>query len=126
MQICAFNNMNHIMDNEQRTSRFQCKKHFVSINKNLNRFCTDILFSALYTGYKISIYLLIFEHADIREIVEFMNGFEEKIRLSFDFALLYTISKRFSHWCWRLLVHSPCSLVRRLTATRLTSRLRLL
>jgi hypothetical protein len=114
------------MDNEQRTSRFQCKKHFVSINKNLNRFCTDILFSALYTGYKISIYLFIFEHADIREIVEFMNGFEEKIRLSFDFALLYTISKRFSHWCWRSLARSPCSLVRRLTATRLTSRLRLL
>uniref|UniRef100_UPI001106B204 hypothetical protein n=1 Tax=Bacteroides ovatus TaxID=28116 RepID=UPI001106B204 len=65
------------MDNEQRTSRFQCKKHFVSINKNLNRFCTDILFSASCTGYKISIYLLIFEHADIREIVEFTNDFEE-------------------------------------------------
>ena len=77
MQICAFNNMNHIMDNEQRTSRFQCKKHFVSINKNLNRFCTDILFSASCIGYKISIYLLIFEHADIREIVEFTNDFEE-------------------------------------------------
>ena len=69
--------MNHIMDNKQRTSRFQCKKHFVSINKNLNRFCTDILFYALCTGYKISIYLLIFEHADIREIVEFTNDFEE-------------------------------------------------
>ena len=65
------------MDNKQRTSRFQCKKHFVSINKNLNRFCTDILFYALCTGYKISIYLLIFEHADIREIVEFTNDFEE-------------------------------------------------
>ena len=69
--------MNHIMDNKQRTSRFQCKKHFVSINKNLNRFCTDILFYASCTGYKISIYLLIFEHADIREIVEFTNDFEE-------------------------------------------------
>ena len=69
--------MNHIMDNKQRTSRFQCKKHFVSINKNLNRFCTDILFSASCIGYKISIYLLIFEHADIREIVEFTNDFEE-------------------------------------------------
>ena len=65
------------MDNKQRTSRFQCKKHFVSINKNLNRFCTDILFYASCTGYKISIYLLIFEHADIREIVEFTNDFEE-------------------------------------------------
>ena len=65
------------MDNKQRTSRFQCKKHFVSINKNLNRFCTDILFSASCIGYKISIYLLIFEHADIREIVEFTNDFEE-------------------------------------------------
>ena len=65
------------MDNEQRTSRFQCKKHFVSINKNLNRFCTDILFSASYTGYKISIYLLIYEHTDIHEIVEFANDFEE-------------------------------------------------
>ena len=69
--------MNHIMDNKLRTSRFQCKKHFVSINKNLNRFCTDILFSASYTGYKTSIYLLIFGHADIREIVEFMNDFGE-------------------------------------------------
>ena len=77
MQICAFNNMNHIMDNEQRTSRFQCKKHFVSINKNLNIFCTDILFTASCTGYKISIYLLVFEHADILEIVEFANDFEE-------------------------------------------------
>ena len=65
------------MDNKQRTSRFQCKKHFVSINKNLNRFCTDILFYASCTGYKRSIYLLIFEHADIREIVEFTNDFEE-------------------------------------------------
>ena len=69
--------INHIMDNEQRTSRFQCKKHFVSINKNLNRFCTDILFSASYTGYKISIYLLVYEHTDIREIVGFANDFEE-------------------------------------------------
>ena len=25
LQICAFNNMNHIMDNEQRTSRFNAK-----------------------------------------------------------------------------------------------------
>ena len=66
------------MDNEQRTSRFQCKKQFVSINKNSNRFYTDILFSASCTGYKISIYLLIFEHADIHEIVEFANDFEEK------------------------------------------------
>ena len=65
------------MDNKLRTSRFQCKKHFVSINKNLNRFCTDILFSASCTGYKISIYLLVFEHADILEIVEFANDFEE-------------------------------------------------
>jgi len=65
------------MDNEQRTSHFQCKKHFVSINKNSNRFCTDILFSASYTGYKISIYLLIFGHANIHEIVEFANDFEE-------------------------------------------------
>ena len=65
------------MDNEQRTSRFQCKKYFVSINKNLNRFCTDILFSASYIGYKISIYLLIFEHTDIHEIVEFANDFEK-------------------------------------------------
>ena len=70
--------MNHIMDNKQRTSRFQCKKQFVSINKNSNRFYTDILFSASCTGYKISIYLLIFEHADIHEIVEFANDFEEK------------------------------------------------
>ena len=66
------------MDNKQRTSRFQCKKQFVSINKNSNRFYTDILFSASCTGYKISIYLLIFEHADIHEIVEFANDFEEK------------------------------------------------
>ena len=65
------------MDNEQRTSRFQCKKHFVSINKNSNRFYTDILFLALCTGYKISIYLLILEHAYIHEIVEFTNDFEE-------------------------------------------------
>ena len=65
------------MDNKQRTSRFQCKKQFVSINKNSNRFYTDILFSASCTGYKISIYLLIFEHADIHEIVEFANDFEE-------------------------------------------------
>jgi len=65
------------MDNEQRTSHFQCKKHFVSINKNLNRFCTDILFSDSCTEYEISIYLLIFEHADIREIVEFKNDFGE-------------------------------------------------
>ena len=65
------------MDNKQWTSRFQCKKQFVSINKNLNRFCTDILFSASYTGYKISIYLLIYEHTDIHEIVEFANDFEE-------------------------------------------------
>ena len=65
------------MDNKLRTSRFQCKKHFVSINKNLNRFCTDILFYASCIGYKISIYLLIFEHADIREIVGFINDFEE-------------------------------------------------
>ena len=43
----------------------------------MNRFCTDILFSASCIGYKISIYLLIFEHADIREIVEFTNDFEE-------------------------------------------------
>ena len=69
--------MNHIMDNKLRISRFQCKKHFVSINKNLNRFCTYILFYASYTGYKISIYLLIFEHTDIHEIVEFTNDFEE-------------------------------------------------
>ena len=67
------------MDNEQRTSHFQCKKHFVSINKNSNRFCTDILFSASYTGYKISIYLLVFEHANIYEIVGFTNGFGESI-----------------------------------------------
>ena len=67
------------MDNEQRTSHFQCKKHFVSINKNSNRFCTDILFSASYTGYKISIYLLAFEHANIYEIVGFTNGFGESI-----------------------------------------------
>ena len=71
--------MNHIMDNEQRTSHFQCKKHFVSKNKNSNRFCTDILFSASYTGYKISIYLLVFEHANIYEIVGFTNGFGESI-----------------------------------------------
>ena len=61
MRICVLNNMNHIMDIELQTSRFQCKKHFVSINKNLNRFCTDILFSASCTGYKISIYLLNFD-----------------------------------------------------------------
>jgi len=71
--------MNHIMDIELQTSRFQCKKHFVSINKNLNRFCTDILFSASCTGYKISIYLLNFDHADIHEIVGFTNGFGESI-----------------------------------------------
>jgi len=53
------------------------QKHFVSINKNLNRFCTDILFYASCTEYKISIYLLIFEHTDIHEIVEFANDFEE-------------------------------------------------
>ena len=67
------------MDNEQRTSHFQCKKHFVSINKNSNRFCTDILFTASYIGYKISIYLLIFEHANIYEIVGFTSGFGESI-----------------------------------------------
>ena len=67
------------MDNKQRTSCFRYRKHFVSINKDLNRFCTDILFSALCTGYEISIYLLIFEHTDIRKIVEFMNGFEKTI-----------------------------------------------
>ena len=67
------------MDNKQRTSRFQCKKQFVSINKNSNRFYTDILFSASCTGYKISIYLLNFDHADIHEIVGFTNGFGESI-----------------------------------------------
>ena len=65
------------MDNKQRTSRFQCKKHFVSIDKNLNRFCTDILFSVLCTGCEISIYLLIFGRADIHEIIGFANDFEE-------------------------------------------------
>ena len=67
------------MDNKLRISRFQCKKHFVSINKNLNRFCTYILFYASYTGYEISIYLLVFEHANIYEIVGFTNGFGESI-----------------------------------------------
>ena len=56
---------------------FDAKKYFVSINKNLNRFCTYNLFSVSCIGCEISIYLLVFEHTDILEIVEFANDFEE-------------------------------------------------
>ena len=41
------------------------------------------------------------------------------------FRFSYAISKRFSHWCWRSLVHSPCSLVRR-SRIRPTLRLTLM
>ena len=72
----------------------------------------------------LSIIWFILLNAQIYKIFLILDNFLLKHDLVSVFRFSYAISKRFSHWCWRLLVHSPCLLVQR-SRIRLTLRLSL-
>ena len=61
----------------------------------------------------LSIIWFILLNAQICKMFSILDNFLREHDLGSVFRFSYAISKRFSHWCWRLLVHSPCSLVRR-------------